>query len=249
MTPAALSSEARLYQRDVWRLVEAQHSVSTLKLTDSLEEQTLLESLIETTKPPMPPECAGLDYLLAAPFRYGAVYPHGSRFRRAGRTRGVYYASEQIETAVAEVAFYRLLFFAESPDTTFPDAAADFSAFAAKVRTERSIDISRPPFETADLMRLRDYSKCQALEEAARKAGIELIRYPSVRDPLKRANAAVLTPLAFASKRTFNWQTWRIRISAAGVSALCDFPVMRLSFGREAFSADPRLAGFRWIRG
>ena len=42
-----------------------------------------------------------------------APYPIGSRFRRAGRTAGVFYAAESPETAVAEMAFYRLLFFAE----------------------------------------------------------------------------------------------------------------------------------------
>ena len=128
-TPAALSSEARPLQGRCWRLVEAQHRVSTLKLVDSLAEQALLEELLETTKPPVPPECRHLHYLLATPFRYGA-YPKGSRFRRAGLTPGVYYASEAPETAVAEIAFYRLLFFAESPATPWPVNAAEFTAFA-----------------------------------------------------------------------------------------------------------------------
>jgi RES domain len=246
--PAAPLFEAKPYKADVWRLVEAQHRVSTLKLTDSLDEQALLESMIEKTKPPLPPQCEGLDYLLAAPFRYGAVYPAGSRFRRAGMTAGVFYASERVETAVAEVAFYRLLFYAESPETPFPDAATGFSAFAAKVMTERSIDISRPPFDTGGLMHLNEYSACQMLEEAARKSGIDVIRYPSVRDPKRGANVAVLSPLSFANKHPVKWQTWRIRISASGVSALCDFPVIRLSFDRGAFAEDPRLAGFVWER-
>lgn len=247
--PAELSSEARLYQGELWRLVEAQHRVSTLKLTDTLEEQAVLEAMIEVTKPPLPAEVAGLNYLLAAPFRYGAIYPTGSRFRRAGRTLGVFYASEAVETAVAEVAFYRLLFYAESPETPFPDAATDFSAFAAKVMTKRSIDISRPPFDTDGLMHLNEYSACQTLEKAARDAGIDLIRYPSVRDPKRGANVAVLSPSAFADKHPVKWQTWRIRISAKGISALCDFPVVRLSFGRDNFTADPRLAAFGWERG
>ena len=112
-TPAALSSDARGLAGTCWRLVEAQHHVSTLKLVDSVDEQELLEELIETTKPPLPPECRGLHYLLSTPFRYGSVYPTGSRFRRAGLTEGVFYASETPQTAVAEMAFYRLLFFAE----------------------------------------------------------------------------------------------------------------------------------------
>ena len=112
-TPAALSSDAHSLAGTCWRLVEAQHHVSTLKLVDSVDEQELLEDLIEATKPPVPPECRDLHYLLSTPFRYGTVYPTGSRFRRAGLTEGVFYASEKPETAVAEMAFYRLLFFAE----------------------------------------------------------------------------------------------------------------------------------------
>jgi hypothetical protein len=118
--PAELSSELKSYEQQVWRLVEAQHYVSTRKLVDSRAEQELLEDLIEETKPAIPNECRHLDFLLATPFRYGSVYPKGSRFRRAGRTLGVFYASEEPSTAVAEMAFYRLLFFAESPRTPWP---------------------------------------------------------------------------------------------------------------------------------
>jgi hypothetical protein len=146
-TPDALSSEIRPYEGRCWRLVEAQHRVSTLKLVDTLEEQALLEDLIEETKPAVPPECRHLDYLLSTPFRYGAPYPHGSRFRRAGRTLGVYYAAEEPRTAVAEMAFYRLLFFAESPDTPWPSDAAEYTAFAAEVASGRSIDLTAAPFD------------------------------------------------------------------------------------------------------
>src|SRR5471032_1069901 len=119
-TPAALSSEARALSGTCWRLVEAQHRVSTLKLVDTVEEQALLEGLIQETKPALPPECAHLHYLLSTPFRYGAVRPAGSRFRRAGLSEGVFYAAEEPHTAVAEIVFWRLLFFAESPGTPWP---------------------------------------------------------------------------------------------------------------------------------
>ncbi|WP_292585367.1 RES family NAD+ phosphorylase, partial [Mesorhizobium sp.] len=133
-TPDALSSESARLEGKYWRMVEAQHRVSTLKVVDTLDEQALLEELIEETKPQIPLECRHLHYLLATPFRYGSVYPHGSRFRRAGRTRGVYYAAETMFTAVAEMAFYRLLFFAESPDTPWPRDAADYTAFSAAIK-------------------------------------------------------------------------------------------------------------------
>ena len=108
-TRAALSSSARVLSGLCWRVVEAQHHVSTLKLVDTLNEQRLLEGLIEGTKPMVPPECRHLHYLLFTPFRYGAVYPNGSRFRRAGITEGVFYAAEAVESAIAEMTFHRLL--------------------------------------------------------------------------------------------------------------------------------------------
>ena len=86
-----------------------------MKIVDTLAEQSLLETLLERTKPPVPAECRDLHYLLATPFRYGAPYPSGSRFRRAGFTPGVFYGSTTPATAVAEIAFHRLLFFADSP--------------------------------------------------------------------------------------------------------------------------------------
>jgi RES domain len=249
-TPDALLSEARAYQGRCWRLVEAQHRVSTLKLVDTLDEQTLLEDLIEETKPPVPPECQQLDYLFATPFRYGALYPHGSRFRRAGRTLGVYYAAEEPRTAVAEMAFYRLLFFAESPGTPWPSDPGEYTAFAAAVATERSIDLTIAPFvkDRECWTHLTDYGETQDLADAARAASIELIRYESARDPHAGANLALLTCLAFAESRPIERQTWRIRLSASGIQAICEFPDLRIGFDRNAFGADPRIAAFDWKR-
>jgi len=249
-TPDALSSEARPYRGRCWRLVEAQHRVSTLKLVDTLEEQSLLEEMIEGTKPTLPPECRHLDYLLSTPFRYGALYPHGSRFRRAGRTLGVYYGAEAPRTAVAEMAFYRLLFFAESPGTPWPSDPGEYTAFAADVMTDRYIDLTVSPLDR-DRVRwthLIDYSATQGLSDAARTASIELIRYQSVRDPHGGCNVALLTGRAFAKPQPVERQTWRIRISQSGIQAICEFPDVRLGFDRNAFADDPRIDAFDWVR-
>ncbi len=249
-TPDALSPEARAYAGSCWRLVEAQHRVSTLKLVDTLEEQVLLEGLIEETKPAVPPECRHLDYLLSTPFRYGAAYPHGSRFRRAGRTLGVYYAAERPETAVAEMAFYRLLFFAESPGTPWPRDPGEYTAFAAAVRSERATDLTISPLarDRAAWTHLTDYAACQNLADASRRAEIEIIRYESVRDPGHGANVALLTCRAFERPKPTKRQTWRIRLSSSGIQAICEFPVLRIGFDRDAFAADPRIAAFAWDR-
>jgi len=86
-----------------------------MTLVDTLAEQALLEQLLDSSKPTIPAECRHLHSLLSTPFRDGAVYPSGSRFRRAGLTPGVFYGSQSAPIAIAEMAFYRLLFFAESP--------------------------------------------------------------------------------------------------------------------------------------
>lgn len=249
-TRAALSSERRAYAGRCWRLVEAQHRVATLKLVDNLAEQQLLEELVEAAKPVVPRECRHLDYLLATPFRYGAPYPTGSRFRRAGRTPGVFYAAEHVETAVAEMAFYRLLFFAESPATPWPANAAEFTAFAAQVATEHAIDLTQPRL-VRDRKRwtaLTDYAACQALADTARDAGIQAIRYESVRDPQRRTNVALLACAAFAKPRPVDRQSWRLHLGAGGVQALCDSPRTAIEFDRDAFAGDPRIVGLNWFR-
>src|ERR1700752_1091221 len=142
-----LSSNRKTATGRCWRVVEAQNQISTTKLTDTSAESHPLELLTEKPKPPLPPECRHLNFLLATPFRYGAAYPKGSRFRRAGFTPGVFYASERVETAIAELCFFRLLFFSESPDTQWPANAGEYTAFAAKYATERSIDLTLPPFD------------------------------------------------------------------------------------------------------
>lgn len=250
-TRVALSSEFRRFEGACWRLVEAQHSVSTLKLTDTLAEQAVLEDLIEETKPAIPPDCRHLDFLLATPFRYGAVYPTGSRFRRAGRTLGVYYAAENPTTAVAEMAFYRLLFFAESPATPWPSDAAEYTAFSGCVSTGQLLDLTGEPLCQDRVLwnDLTDYGPCQAFADAARAADADVIRYRSVRDPDEGANLAILMCRAFARPAPVDRQTWRIRLSPSGVQALCEFPRQGLEFPRGAFVADPRIAALNWDRG
>lgn len=249
LTPAALRSEARPFAGPAWRMVEAQHRVSTLKLVDNLAEQATLEDLLDATKPPVPPECRHLDYLLATPFRY-RPYPQGSRFRRAGLTLGVWYGAERPETAVAEMAFYRCLFYAESPQTPFPDDAAEYTALRVDLATPVALDLTRGSL-TAQAALWRhptDLEPCQTLAETAREIGAEVLRYASVRDPLGGANLAVLRCRAFAAAQPVERQTWRIRLGRTGALALREHPRLGLEFAPDAFAADPRLAGMPWDR-
>lgn len=248
-TPAAHRSEVRPLRCSAWRFVEAQHRVSTLKLVDNLAEQALLEDILDHTKPPVPPECRTLDYLLSTPFRY-RPYPHGSRFRRAGLTPGVWYGAERPETAAAEMVFYRFLFYAESPQTPFPDDAAEYTAFSADLATDVAVDLTRGTLSRdADLWGdLTDYAHCQKLADTVRGIDGQIIRYTSVRDPDRGCNLAVLSCCAFASPLPTERQTWRIRIGTTGAQAVREHPRLGLEFATDAFAPDPRLVGMVWDR-
>ena len=248
-TAAELSSDARRVTGRCWRVVEAQHHVATMKLADTVIEQALLEEVLERSKPAVPPSCRGLHYLLSTPFRYGAPYPQGSRFRRAGLTAGVFYGSRTAATAMTEMAFHRLLFFAESPGTPWPSNPGEFTAFAVDLRTRAGVDLTRPPLNRArgEWIRPTDYEPCQRLADAAREAAIDALIYESVSDP-RGVNLAVLGCKPFASRQPVEHQTWRLDLSSSGARAVSVFSGERLEFDRTWFAADPRIAGLEWAR-
>lgn len=250
-TPDALWRERQRLTGSCWRIVEAQHRVSTMKLVDTLEEQTLLEGLLDASKPPIPAECRHLHYLLFTPFRYGAPYPAGSRFRRSGLTPGVFYASATARTAVAEMAFHRLLFYADSPATPWPRNAGEYTVFSVPYASKNGLDLTAAPLnrDREAWTHPTDYTACQLLADRAREAGHEVLRSESVRDPETGGiNIALLTCRAFGSRSPRGRQTWRLYLSASGVRAICDAPRQQYGFDRDAFASDPRMASLAWER-
>ena len=247
--PAAPSSDPSLpnpgpRQGTVWRLVEAQNRISTMKLVDDLDEQQTLEALLDATKPPVPAECQHLHWLLFTPFRYGAH--SDSRFRRSGRTPGVFYAAEAAKTAVAEITFWRLLFFVESPGTPWPVNPLEMTGFAARFDTPLCLDLTLAPFDVRapEWLHPTDYGACHSIADHARAQGCGAIRSQSARDPAGGANVTLLTCAAFAEANPVSYQTWRIRLSDAGILAQCETPALRLHFPLAAFDTDPRVEAF-----
>lgn len=242
-TPGALSSEARAWSGIVWRVVESQSRASTMRLVDTLEDQEILEGLLEDNKPPLPPGCEDLHYLLATPFRY-APYPEGSRFRRAGQPEGAFYASADIRTALAELAFHRLLFYRESPDAALPRTPVEHTGFSVGCATERLIDLTLPPLDRdAEIWTARnDYTGCQALADAARSAGVGALRSCSVRDPEAGYNVTLLTPAAFRDAAPREQQTWHVFVRTDRVQVTCEAPRQRHEFTIAAFASDARFA-------
>lgn len=216
--PSAVTVEVTALEGRPWRVVEAQHVVSTRKLVDTAAEQALLEELIERVKPPVPPEPEfdGLHYLLATPFRYPPL-PYGSRF--GTRTeRGIWYGADRLPTALAEAAYYRLVFLAGTEAEIEP-ILVDLSAFRVRVRTARGADLTRPPFAErgAEISSPVSYAASQAVGREFRAAGVEAFRYRSARDPEAGTNVGVFTPRAFAARRPAPPETWYCVATRAAV--------------------------------
>lgn len=210
-TRCAGGSEIRLLHASPWRVVEAQHQVSTRKLVDSAEEQALLEEMIDRVKPPDLTR-GRLHYLLFTPFRYPPL-PHGSRFGTR-RERGIWYGSVERRTAFAEVAYYRFLFL-EGSHASLGTVTTPLTAFTARVRTTRGIDLVSPPFEAhrRAIASPTSYTSSQALGAAMRGAGVEAFRYPSARDSEGGINVAAFVATVFGNAKPKAFETWHCSAS------------------------------------
>lgn len=211
LMPAVVSSDARAWSGVVWRMVEAQHTASTMKIVDNTEEQHLLESLLEGSKPAQPVSAASLDYLLATPFRYFPLRG-GSRFR-AIIDRGVFYGAESVRTAALELGYCRWKFLKDAVDLVQLEPVVH-TAFSVDVCT-KVVDLRSPPFDAkaAAWLHPSDYSATQAFAQVVRGAHFGGIQYQSARDPNRAWCMAVLTPQAFAkSKPNPLMQTWWLAV-------------------------------------
>ena len=182
-----------------------------MKLVDNDEEQDMLETLLEGSKPAQPSATKGLDYLLATPFRY---YPArgGSRFR-AITDPGVFYGAESVHTAAAELGYWRWKFLKDAIDLERLEPVAH-TAFSAVINTT-VVDLRQDPFSANAQAWLHpsDYSATQALAQAARQVNVGAIQYQSVRDPNPTWCMALLTPQAFAkNKPNPLMQTWWLAV-------------------------------------
>lgn len=227
-TPTAVASEAAAIRFSLWRAVEGQHAVSTMVLVDTLEEQTLLEQLLEGSKPPVPASAGGLHWLLFTPFRYPPP-PSGSRFRGA-LDPGVFYGADEIETACAELGFWRWRFLMQSPSLVSLDPKPQ-TVFKVEIDTA-TVDLRQPPFAESRALwiALDNYSATQEFARSAREAGIGAIRYESVRAPSRGGCGAILSPTAFTEAQPQNAQTWWLSVSRERVVWQRDDVIHRATF-------------------
>ena len=210
---AWFATGVRIRATALWRGVEAQHVIATIRLADSLEEQRILEELLEASKPPLPAEARGRHYLIFTPFRYRSPVP--SRFRRASDP-GVWYGAEALQTACAEVAYWKWRFLMDSDALASEALHTEHTFSRAKVRG-RCADLTAAPWKAAARVwrHAIDYSGCQDFADEARKRELAWLRYASERVP-DGVCGAVLRADALLLAEPFEQQTWVSKTTRAG---------------------------------
>lgn len=220
------------WEGGAWRVIEGQYRSSTVRLVDSFAEHDVLEGLLEASKPPVPAPCRHLDYQFWSPFRYGR-YPTTSRFRRTGRTPGVWYGAQEPLTAISEMVWGRLAFFAASPNTPLPRRPIEHTAVLAEIRAARSVNLTLPALAGAGRWTdPDDYADCLALADAMHAAEGSAILYRSVRHPEPALNVAVLRCDAFARPAPVQAQTWHILLGQDRVRVSCETTGARVTYAR-----------------
>jgi hypothetical protein len=197
----------------LWRIVESQSQIATLPLVDSLEEQAILEQLLETNKPPLSTETAKLHYLLSTPFRYPPL-KWGSRFGEKNEP-SIFYGSLDIETVLAEAAYYRFLFWTAMRD---PYPAGSFvtqhEIFSAKYICNPGVQLQLEPFKSyrSTLAHPADYAAAKLLGRLLRSKNIAGFEFYSARcvqtNSSDGINVALFYPEALAEPRPTDNHRW-----------------------------------------
>ena len=242
-TRCAGPSEVRPLRGRFSRVVEAQFRNSTRKLVDSDAEQELLEELIDRrAKLPVPAGFEGLHYLLYTPFRHPPLR-NGSRFGTR-LERGILYGARDLPTALAEVAYYRLVFL-DGPAQDLGELRLELTAFWFGIAANRGVDLAAPPFrqyETRVSSKTR-YDASQRLGPEMRSAGVQCCLYVSARAAGRHVNVAVFDNV-FRPKNPMREEAWSCRASRATVEFRARTllgPERRHDFARAQFEVAGRL--------
>lgn len=236
-------SNLRKLKARPWRVVEAQHIVSTLKLVDSLEEHRILEDLIDRQKRPAPKVARGarLHWLLFTPFRYPPLR-YGSRFGTREEP-GIWYGAEALRTVFSEKAYYRFVFLAGTAASLTP-ITVEQTAFRAEVESNRAVDLIASPFDAHRevISSKTEYQASQLLGREMRKDGVHFFRYTSARDSEGGANVGILSVEAFAKSKPHSEQTWLCYVDPDRVQFTQKNVLgpkrLTLSFARREFEVD-----------
>lgn len=201
------------------RVVESQEQVATNHLVETLEEQHTLEQLLESNKPRQGLHCSQLHYLLATPFRYPPL-KYGSRFGKKSEP-SLLYGSKNIRTALAETAYYRLVFWlgmtAPPPSNKF---VTQHTVWGANYLTAKGAALHRPPFDDYQqhITAPDSYQASQSLGSELRNFGTEAFEFTSARDVDKGINIALFTSRVFRTQQPSFQQQWLCETNSTNVT-------------------------------
>jgi len=197
-----------------YRVVEDQEEIATLALVDSIDEHSLLESILEDSKPS--PSIQHKDYLINTPFRY-APLNYGSRFGSRFEN-SLFYGSLSQQTALAEVAYYRTLFWSHISKPPTEAIKTSHTLFNVKYSTEQGIRLQSCTQWQNKLTHPNDYSFTQQVGSSMREIGVEGFEFVSARDKQKGLNVAFFNPNPIRSKRALNKETLQCITNSTRVS-------------------------------
>lgn len=229
------------YQADAYRLVETQEFAATSILVDDLDEQFLLEKMLDDVKPAYRQDVENMHYLLKTPFRYPPL-KHGSRFGTR-LMRSFFYASEQITTALSEVAYYRFIFLSDMEIEYTGTIRSQHLSFSVSIESSQSIDLSACNFENikTDLTDPQNYKFCQRIGKwAVEDQNIDTIKYWSARC-MNGTNLAVFDPNSIASNQPENQQNWLCLSQSDKISFTQHGGHLPKNYSREQFLVNGKL--------
>lgn len=202
-------------ERDaLWRVVENQEQAATRRITQSAEEQSRLEELLDGNKPAYMPGTRHLHWLLKTPFRYPPLR-HGSRFGSAQQP-GILYGSRERHTALTESAVYLWLFRSGPVELGPLNRITDSrTALQFKVAHPRGSNLTHT---RADRWRdkLSDpasYRFSQAVGQALRELESGAIWFWSARAE-DGINCAVIDPQAVSRNTEPTQEHWQLHLDA-----------------------------------
>jgi hypothetical protein len=213
----------KFYSNHVFRIVETQEYAATTELVDDLDEQALLEQLLDDVKPPYKPETEHLHYLISTPFRYPPL-KYGSRFGRRDMP-SYFYASETINTALSECAFYRLKFMHDMSVAYEHNVNSEHQSFSVKVATQALADLTGIDNQhiCQALTSKTDYRFSQSVgKHLTQNLNTEVIRCYSARAE-QGVNLVIAKPQVIKSKVPENMCNW-----------ICQTNMSKVSFNRQA---------------
>ena len=214
---------------EVVRIVESQEQVATTRIVKNLEEQGLLETMLEGTKPgSIAPD---LHYLLSTPFRYPPLR-HGSRFG-SYLEPGIFYASLELETCLQECAYYRFLFWHDMEVEPPSAVKTQHTLFRVDLASNACIDLWSTKYDEfrQEISSTTNYDFTQKLGSQLRDMGVEMVVFESARGP--GSNVAVYTPEVFVGNPR-EQELWNSEVNSElvllrGPGDLFKFPITRFS--------------------